>query len=434
MAEMSRFQIILLAVFVFFIVGGVLAFSLYQGSKQNERPQVVLWGTIPEQIFRNLFDTQEYRNSGLNVFYVEKDPVTLDRDFVNALAEGRGPDLILMPHDLLQKEKGKLALIPFETYPERAYKDAFIEGAEMFIEANGIVAIPFTVDPLVMYWNRNLFQNAGIAVPPREWDEFFGLAKKLSEKDSAGNIRKSVASLGGFPNVKNAKELISLLIMQTGSPIVAVGPQGELEVALKNTTQVGGQSGAEQALSFYTSFSDPTAVNHSWSRALPMSDNAFIGGILATYFGFASELQSIRAKNPNLNFDVATIPQLKGSNTRITFGRFSAFAIPRQVKNGGEAVLVAQTFTTTPFLARFAEISGLPSVRRDLLSIPPTDSYKQVFYGSALISRAWRDPSGVESNNIFSSMIDDINSGREGVGGALRAASSKLQALLRKVE
>ncbi len=431
MGEMSRFQIILLALFVFFIIGGVLAFSLYQGSKQNAHPQVVLWGTLSEQMFRTMFDSGEYRSSGLNVFYVEKDAVTFDRDFVNALAEGKGPDLVLMPQDLIQKEKNKLGLIPFETYSERSYKDSFVEGTEIFIESGGVSAIPFTVDPLVMYWNRNLFQNAGVSVPPKQWDEFFALASKLSEKDSAGNVRKSVAPLGGFSNVRNAKELISLLLMQSGSSIVIVGSQGGLEVDLNNSKQVGGQSGAEQALTFYTTFTDPTSPNHSWSRALPESQNAFIGGNLATYFGFASELPSIRAKNPNLNFDITTVPQLKGSNVKMTYGRFSAFAIPLQAKNGGEAILVAQTFTSTPFVARFTEITGLPPVRRDLLSIPPTDSYKQVFYGSALISRSWRDPNGLESNNIFSSMIDDINSGREGVGSALSNASAQLQQLLR---
>ncbi len=381
MADMSRFQILLIGIFLFFIVAGVLVFSLYQGANRSERAQIVLWGTLPGSVFQDISETEEYKASGLNLVYVEKDTVAFDRDFVNALAEGRGPDLILIPHDFLFKEEAKLYIVPFETFGERDYKDTFVEGSEMFLNGKGVLAIPFTVDPLVMYWNRTLFQNAGIAKPPTTWDEFIALSSKLSEKDSGGNIRKSAISFGGFQNVKNAKEILSLLIMQFGSPIVGTGADGENEVMLDTTRSGGGAgSGTEEALNFYTSFSDPTKQNHSWSRALPLSENAFIGGTLATYFGFASELSNLRLKNPNLNFDVALMPQLKNANTKMSFGRFSVFAIPRQSSNAGEAYFAARTLTSAPVLNIFQDILGLPPVRRGFLLAQTPGARRRDFF------------------------------------------------------
>ena len=431
MGQTSRFQLILLAFFVIFIIAGVLVFSLYQGLNSKEREQVLLWGTIPESLFRAVAETDEYKATGIKVFYVEKNADSFESEFVNALAEGRGPDLILMPHDLLQQESKKLSIIPSSVFGEREYRDLFVEGSEIFLEADGVLAIPFTADPLVMYWNRTLFQNAGISKPPTTWDEFVTLSSKLSEKDASDNVRKSIAAFGGFQNVKNAKEIVSLLIMQSGSPIVSRNVEGGLDATLdsaQGATGVG--SASEEALGFYTSFSNPTKPNHSWSRALPLSENAFVAGDLATYFGFASELPNLRRKNPNLNFDVATMPQPRDVKTKMTFANFNVFAIPKQSKFSNEAYFVARTLTSAPIMAKASELSQLTPSRRDLLGLTQTDLYRQVFYKSALIARAWRDPNKEQTNLVFGRMIDGITSGRETVSEALSLASSQLQRLL----
>ena len=140
MGQTSRFQLILLAFFVIFIIAGVLVFSLYQGLNSKEREQVLLWGTIPESLFRAVAETDEYKATGIKVFYVEKNADSFESEFVNALAEGRGPDLILMPHDLLQQESKKLSIIPSSVFGEREYRDLFVEGSEIFLEADGVLA------------------------------------------------------------------------------------------------------------------------------------------------------------------------------------------------------------------------------------------------------------------------------------------------------
>jgi hypothetical protein len=132
MKNMSQFQIILLGVFSFLAVVGVIFFATFKGATQAEIPMVTLWGTYPEAVMRNYFDSEAVRALKVKVMYVEKSEDTLDRDFVEALAEGRGPDFLLLPQSLLEKERGKLVEIPFKTFSEREFKDTFITGTEPF--------------------------------------------------------------------------------------------------------------------------------------------------------------------------------------------------------------------------------------------------------------------------------------------------------------
>ncbi len=301
--KISKFQLITLALFVLFLIGGVTAFALYKGSSVDETiPAVTVWGTFPKETF-DLYVSKINTTLAqpLSVTYVQKTVSNFSQDFVAALARGTGPDGILIPVDMLLPHYDKLALIPYTALPQRTFMDSYIDEAQIYLNANGILALPFTVDPLMMYWNRDTFNSAGIATYPRYWDEFTALNQRLTTKDQNGNIRKSAIALGDFTNLTNAREILGTLMMQVGNPITVVNSDGIAESALK----VNASADPTPALQFFTKFIDPTNADYSWNRGLPTSKAAFLSSALATYFGFASELGDVRTKNPNLNFDVA---------------------------------------------------------------------------------------------------------------------------------
>ena len=97
--------------------------------------------------------------------------------------------------------------------------NTFIQQAELYLKTDGSLAVPFIVDPLVMYWNRDSFTNAGIATPPKFWDEFTGLNTKLTQKDVNSNIRKSAIAMGEFTNISHAREILGTLFLQSGNPV-----------------------------------------------------------------------------------------------------------------------------------------------------------------------------------------------------------------------
>jgi hypothetical protein len=104
---MSKFQIILLCVFGFFILVGVGTFALYKGSSAGQAT-VVVWGSIPTQDFNLLYSSGSLpQDNSLVINYVEKNPERIEAEFTEALARGQGPDLIILNQDQFWKNKSK---------------------------------------------------------------------------------------------------------------------------------------------------------------------------------------------------------------------------------------------------------------------------------------------------------------------------------------
>ncbi len=427
---MSNFKIAFTSIFGVCAVIGIVLFAMSKGGAGSENVTLVAWGTISSEAFDSAYKASTLVSSkAVNITYQRKDPSTFDSEFVEALAEGKGPDIVVLRDDYIYKQRNKLLVIPFKSYSERTFKDKFIEEGELFLNPEGVVAVPFIVDPLVMYWNRDMFSNVSVSQPPRYWDEFYTLIEKLTKKDSDANILQSAIALGEWRNITNAKEILSMLLLQAGTPITSRSYQGVLSVL---NSQLGfpiapGQS----AVNFYTQFSNPTSPNYTWNRSLPTSLNFFLSGNLATYFGFASEIFSIQQKNSNLNFDVTYVPQIRNAAKNQVFGHMYALALVKQSKYIGQSFVAINALTEPAPLKALEVVTNLPPVRRDLLADKPTDAFRSVFYNSALISHSWIDPNTQTSSTIFRDMIESITGGKARTIEALNRANDELNAQLK---
>lgn len=430
---MSNFRIALTAIFAAFIIIGIITFSLFRGGSSGSQEQITLWGTAPESVFSSYIkavNSKKGSSAKVNVNYVVKEIESFDREFIEALASGSGPDAILLSQDQILRYKDKIYPIPYGTISERAFKDTFIEEGELYLSSGGIIALPFSIDPLVMYWNRDIFTDVLLPQPPAYWDELFSLADKVTEVESNLDIKRSAISFGEFSNVLNAKEILSLLILQAGNPIVKFD-KGRPVSVLKD--QLGFSiPPSEAALRFYTEFSNPSKKAYSWNRSLPQTLSYFLSGDLALYFGFASELNDIKMKNPNLNFDVAVVPQRREAKTKTTFGKMQGFALVKSSRKLSSAFNTISALTSKDNIAAWTKASGLPPVRKDLLQLGSPSPDGSIFYNSAIISKAWLDPSREETQTIFQNMVESVTSGRSMLSEAVDRASLEIQNLLPK--
>ena len=231
---MTSFKTLLLIVFAVFAVIATLIFAGFGGlvGVDPVRP-VTIWGTVDNNTMRALLKEM---NPELEKFaavsYVEKDPRTYEQDFVEGLASGTGPDILMLTQDLLVSHRNKVVALPYESFNERLFKDTFVEEAELLMGTGGIIGMPFSIDPMVLYWNRNIFSGEGIALPPAFWEELFTLTPRLIKRDQQANILRSAIAFGEYSNVNHAKEILAALIIQAGSPIVAYDQRGALQSVL----------------------------------------------------------------------------------------------------------------------------------------------------------------------------------------------------------
>ena len=435
MKNLSALQVTILFLSGFVAVFSVLVFSgviPWFGSKSNQfGGEVALWGTTPEVLIHTFFeDFNKAHEKEFKVSYVEKSADTFDTELVESLASGTGPDMIFLPHDLIVRHQDKVFLLPYASYSLRDFKNAFIDVGELYLDPQGIIAFPMTIDPLVMYWNKDFFSSHGLAEPPRFWDEFLTLAPTLSLQTKSGDIEESAVAMGESANIAHTKEILSMLMLQAGNQITKRNETGGL-ISILNDLSGNMTSPTGSALRFYTEFSNPTKRTYSWNRSLPEAKDMFIAGKLGLYFGFASELPDIRLKNPHLNADVIQVPQIREQTMRATFGSVSGIAVLKSSKNSGTAFKTLFSLTEQVVVEQFAALVSKAPALRAAIEKAPSDPFASVFYASAPMSRAWLDPDPRATNVIFKTMVDDVTSGRSRDSDAIVRASQKLTQLFK---
>jgi ABC-type glycerol-3-phosphate transport system substrate-binding protein len=217
--------------------------------------------------------------------------------------------------------------------------------------------------------------------------------------------------------------------LQAGTPITETTAQG-VRASLQNE-EVFGSTPAESAVNFYTQFADPAKSVYSWNRSLPNSRQGFISGDVAMYVGFASEFPYLISANPNIDIDMASIPQPATASTRTTYGVGYVFALPKQAPNPTGAFTVATALTEASAMDTAAQSYAMAPARSLLLSVTSENKYTPIYYSAALTARGWLSPSPATTDGIFAGMIGNIISGRLDVEQAINAAEQSFNASLR---
>lgn len=434
----SPFQI---GVIIFFVVCVALAMLIFTGvigkdknQNQSSAGSVVLWGTYPQNVIGKMIsDYNTSHPKSTSISYVPIQSGALESQLAEAIASGTGPDLIMIGQDQIIRNQSKLYTIPYESLSEATFRATYAIEGELFMLPNGVIGLPVTIDPLIMYYNRDLLEGAGITIAPKTWNEVSTITPLLTKKDTNNNIIQSSVPFGIYSNLNNASDIVSLLILQAGNPIVLKQNDKFRAVLGVSLTQTGGSQEvlpAQAVVNFFTQFVDPTKETYTWNRSFTNARNQFISGELAMYIGYASELPSIVAQNPNLNFDVTKVPQPAVTGTQITYGNTQAVAIVKASRNIPGAIAVAAELSGQEFssqlVASLLATAPVAPARRDLLGKAPQNVFGPVLYSSAIIARGWYSPGRTVIDPIFNNLIDDVVRGVSNVTQSVYTAHTKL--------
>lgn len=424
---MSKKTIVFAVIAAIVLVQVLVYLRILPGRKPPSPPSaaIAFWGFQDDrEIWRDIFLKFEEKYPHISVTYKQLDKGSYEETLVNSIAEGKGPDVFMLSNTLLLKHRDKLYPLPQQTlaFPARQFSSLFVDGTyEELVSPEGIIfGLPLFIDTPVLFYNKDIFNAAGIATAPTNWDEVVAISRKLTEKNKVGEIIKSGLPLGTSQNVEHSFEIASSLILQEGDPIIRRTPA--LLPVLEES--------AMRALAFYTSFADPGDVNFSWSNRLPNSLTAFSQTTSVFGFGFYEDIARIRAKNPHLNFGILPFPQKKDIRSPVVYGRYSFPAVLKSSKN----ILASWQFVD--FITRgeganmYIEKTGIPPARRDLLASRPTNPDLDVFYRQALIAKTWPIPDEFRTKRLFSDTIESIVSRTSTVSEAVQNLRRRLDLLL----
>jgi ABC-type glycerol-3-phosphate transport system substrate-binding protein len=433
MAEKKNtFQIILFVVFGFAIVIAVAIFSISNGSKSKNQTSVVLWGTLARSSFAEALDgiNNLSETTGVTISYVQKDPASYNSELIEAFASGGGPDIFLVNQDMLLSYRNKIIPLPYESFSQRDFQLRYVDGARVFMSSKGIMAFPLAVDPLVMYYNKSMFNNAGLSNPPTKWSQFAGVVPELTIKDENNNLLKSGLAFGQFRNIQYATNIFETLLLQLGNPIIAEDSTGNYVSVINDGTNISSDP-LLSSLEFFTNFANPLTEAYSWNSVLPSAEDMFVQDRLAMFFAPASRFFDIQRKNINLNYDIARIPQVSDTSNFVTSGDFIGIAVAKNSPRSSAGFIAANLIANGGGAAQIVAYNSLAPVRRDLLTPQAgLEPYEAAIRESALISYTWLNPAPGVSEGYFGEAVDSVIQGALGTGSAARRIQSQLTLLL----
>ncbi len=424
---------ILLGAGVFAALFAILIFSgkLPIGNgNEKAKGEVALWGTLPEQQMNKVVQEFNPKAKSYRVSYREIPEGQFSQTLLEALANGTAPDLIIAPHQIILANQSRLYPFPIASLSEKTFKDTYVDGAGILFSPAGALALPVSVDPLVLFYNRALFSKHGIVNPPTYWDEVASMAPSLTLRDSKGAFVESAIALGA-PNVSYIKDIMMAVVGELGQvPVLTQLREDGVPVitvmANTPTATAGDVFPLSTVAMFFTQFSDPTKSAYTWSQYAAKPDDVFVAEKLAMYIGKASELAILRARNPTADFEMTYLPQTRGYNTFVTGGQMYGIATLKGTKNALTSFTVESQFAgagVSPAIA--SAIGATPALR----AYSTTTGLSDVIARSMLVVRPWYDTFPAQSTSLVASMLADIISGRLGPADAVGAFVTRLQDL-----
>lgn len=379
-----------------------------------------------------------------------------ENELLNALAEDRGPDIFSIQSTWLKKYQTKLIPMP-ETitmaYPIvkgtvqkeivselrttsslslKELKDNFVDvvSKDVITEDGKIYGLPLSVDTLAMYYNKDLFNNAGISQIPQYWNkEFLQDIKKLTKQDQKKGLIQSGVALGGSSNINRYSDILSVLMMQNGAVMMSDSDQVTFNKIPPYSKDNNYNPGLE-ALRFYTDFSNPVKESYSWNNELPNSLDEFISGNLAIMFSYSYDLPTIKARAPKLNFSIAKMPQIEGEPpTNINFANYWIEVVSKKSTHPNESWDFIQFITKEAQAKSYLERTKRPTALRSLVATQKADNEIGVFADQVLTAKSWyKGKNAQAAEDAIKEMIDSvIKNSTERIQEIVDNAAAKVQ-------
>lgn len=278
---------------------------------------------------------------------------TIKKDVITVLRTTPGPTIKQLTNDFLDVV-AKDVIIPMPQSDTRAPAIPRIYG------------LPLAVDTPVLFFNRDILNDAGIAQPAGDWKTFQNQVKKITRLDEAGNIVRSAAAFGTADNVERSPDFLALLMMQNGTKMTDEAGRAVFD---KIPAELAGRQLAPsvEALIFYSDFANPVKEVYTWNAKMSGSLEAFARGETAFFFGYSYHLAAIRQLNPKLNFGVSPMPQIN-EDAPVNFANYWVESVSNKTEYPDEAWDFLQFATKAQQAQSYLKVTNKPTALRSLVN------------------------------------------------------------------
>ncbi|MCL2110575.1 extracellular solute-binding protein [Microgenomates group bacterium] len=290
-----------------FIVAGVnllVSLSARQAQdplKVEEKREIIeYWGVMEDTKAMAAMLERFEEKTGISVNYVRQDKDDYYERLWEAIEAGNGPDAFqfnLSWSEMLDKQL--MRMTEREVMGEQKFGEVFYPVmTERLVDERGLIkGVPLNYDGLVMFYNRDILEEAGVEVPSL-WSELLTTGRKMTRKNAEGKIEQAGVAIGLAGNIREATSILGLL-----------AEQNNVDLMFEDRLDVVNIDNMTAAMRFYSSFYTDE-VNRTWDEGMGSDVEAFGEGRVGIIFGKASLWNELNAKYMGLNMGVAPTPIL----------------------------------------------------------------------------------------------------------------------------
>jgi multiple sugar transport system substrate-binding protein len=293
------------AILFILIMIAVVSFLFRKPSRPAEKITLNYWGLWEEkELMQPAIDEYIRAHPNITVNYIKQDPKQYRERLQAAIERDEGPDIYRFHNTWTRMMLSYLAPMPKTVYSDSDYEKTFYPVTTDDLKISGnYYGIPLMIDGLLLFYNEDILKSANVPVPST-WVDVQKAVPKLTVKEK-GKIITSAIALGTAENISHFSDILGLMMLQNGTQL----NKSFFSCADKNSSTC-----AVETLTFYRQFADKP--NNSWDETLDDSIVAFAGGKVAMIFAPSWQFFTIKelAKNTNLNFKTAPVPQLPCAN------------------------------------------------------------------------------------------------------------------------
>jgi sn-glycerol 3-phosphate transport system substrate-binding protein len=255
------------------------------------------------------------------------------------------------------------AIVPFDGVDTKAYYPAFMANSQT---GGKVWGIPFQRSTIVLYWNKELFKEAGLDPnrPPENWKEMLEYAQKLTRRDASGNVTQWGVQIpsSGFPywlfqglTTPNGVELMNAAGTETYFDKPAV----------------------IEALAFWVDLGRKHKVMPTGVIEWGTTPKDFFEKKIAMMWTTTGNLTNVK-NNAKFDFGVAMLPASKRRGSPTGGGNFYVFKKATKEQQAA-AVKFAQWMTQPERAAQWGIDTGYVAVRADAWQTPKMAEYVKGF-------------------------------------------------------
>ncbi|MBI2645288.1 extracellular solute-binding protein [Candidatus Uhrbacteria bacterium] len=360
-----------------------------------------------------------------------------EQQLLDALAEDRGPDMFSLPNSWIGRYETKILPMPRvmkvgyvkrtkedeppaqsagtqEGYTAKQIQTLFLEAVthdvtRRDVKGDVILGLPYSMDVLALFFNRDLLNNESIDSPPTTWTEFEEAVKKITKIDEeTQKILQSGAAFGGGKSIQRASDVISMLMMQNGAEMTQNGAVVFDRAAVGGIQVSEDGSPALNALQYYTDFASPGKEYYTWDDEGGDSFEAFSQGRTAFFFGYSYHDQLLKQKAPRLRYGVVPVPQIGYPNPQATFANYWVETVSKKTRYPQYTWDFLRFATQKDQAEGYLKRTRKPTALRALVETQKRDEDLEPFASQLLFAKSWyqgKNPRLME--RAFVDMISD---------------------------